>query len=312
MRICSFLPSGTEILCALGLADRLHGVTHECHFYPEARGKTVVVRSRVDTTVMNSEDIDRWVKETSGKGEPLYEIDFDALQRIAPDLILTQDLCNVCAIPANAVQETINRLSPRPKVISLNPHSIEDVLSDIRRVGQAADATEAAERLTGKLQKQIQHIQDTLRTREHHRPRTACLDWLSPAYQSGHWMPEIIRMAGGEDGPIPNLKASMEISLDALRKFDPEKLIFASCGLSIERTGRELRRLKVLDQLKGLTAVRRGEVYIPDATHYFSTSGPNLIDVLAITAEILHPEFFSDIAPQASYIRWVTEASLPH
>ncbi|MGA7634935.1 MAG: ABC transporter substrate-binding protein [Terriglobales bacterium] len=221
MQICSFLPSATEILYALGLGNSVAGVTFECDFPPEAAGKTVVVNTNLDHSLPPAE-IDRDVNEYSSHGESLYRVDIRKLEAIKPDLIVTQELCNVCAISTSHVASAVHQLSSKPQVLSLTPHTLEDVLKDILRVGEATDRDAEARVLASSLRERIIKIGQMTKTQ---RPTVVCLEWLSPPFNGGHWIPEMIDLAGGVD-PLGKLgKDSYRMEWDQVLRADPDVVL---------------------------------------------------------------------------------------
>lgn len=195
MRICSFLPSATEILYALGLETSVAGVTFECDFPPEAARKTVIVNTNLAHDLTSAE-IDHDVNQYSSQGESLYRVDIQKLEEIKPDLIVTQELCDVCAISTSYVAKAVHQLSSKPRVLSLTPHALEDVLKDILRVGEATDRDAEARELVSCLRERIAKVGEMTKTQ---RPTVVCLEWLSPPFNGGHWIPEMIDLAGGID-----------------------------------------------------------------------------------------------------------------
>src|SRR5262245_62235277 len=198
MRICSLPPGATEIAFALGLGDDVVGVTHECDYPPEARQKSVVVHSVIDSNRMTSHEIDRWVGERLRNNQGLYMIDEERLHEAAPDVILTQGLCDVCAIDYNEVARTAEALAKKPKIVSLTPNCLTDVLDDVARVGEATGQHITAERLVRELKQRISVVGGHI-AQLSTRPRIACLEWFDPIYAAGHWVPEMIELAGGHD-----------------------------------------------------------------------------------------------------------------
>ncbi len=213
MRICSLLPSATEIVYALGLGDQLYGVTHECDFPPEAATKPAIIRPAFDPSTLSSLEIDRAVMERMRRGEGVYTIDLDRLQQADPDLILTQELCDVCAVPYSEVRRAVERLRRPPLLLPLSPTLLGDVLEDIRRVGEATGRKEKAESLVHCLQARIDRVIARVASADE-RPATFCLEWADPLYVSGHWVPEMVELAGGSDGLGMRGKLSVQIEWD--------------------------------------------------------------------------------------------------
>ncbi len=296
MRICSLLPSATEIVFALGLGDQLYGVSHECDFPPEAAAKPTVIRSVFDPSTLSSLEIDRAVIERVRQGEGVYTIDMNRLQQADPDLILTQELCDVCAVPYGEVKRAVDQLGRRAKLLSLSPTLLGDVLEDIRRVGEATGRSAQAEALVEYLQSRIDQVAEKTATSVT-RPATFCLEWADPVYVAGHWVPEMVEMAGGIDGLGGKGKPSVQIEWDRVVRYGPEVIVLMPCGFGVERAVREMPLLTRLPGWSDLPAVQRGQVYAVNATAYFSRSGPRLVDGLELLAKILHPELFPGAVP---------------
>lgn len=300
MRICSLLPSATEIAFALGLGDAVVGVTHECDYPPEAKKKPVVVKSAFDAGAMGSGEIDRTVSQRLEGKQSLYIIDIPRLKEANPDLILTQDLCDVCAIEPDEVLEAVASLPERPQLITLAPHLLGDMLRDIERVGEAAARQSAASSLIKSLRERIHSVAERAK-KSAHRPRVACLEWLDPLYNAGHWIPEIVELAGGIAGLAEKGKPSTKIAWERVIEFAPEVIVLMPCGFDVERTLKETPLIQRFPDWKDLPAVKRGKVFAVNGHAYFSRSGPRLVDGLEILAHILHPELFpNDVTPDAA------------
>jgi len=287
MRICSLLPAATEIAFALGLGDALVGVTHECDYPPQANEKLVVVRSVIDAARMTSREIDRKVGEALQAGKGLYTIDEDAFIDAAPDLILTQGLCDVCALDYNEVVKAAEKLSRRPTILSLNPQRLADVLEDIRRIGAATERLIVAEALVQDLQRRIDRVANA---RPVHRPRVVCLEWYEPLYTAGHWAPEMVELAGGEDMLGRKSEPSSKVEWREVLAARPEVILLMPCGFDVRRTVKEATALRRLEGWNDLPAVRAGRVFAVHGNAYFSRPGPRLIDGLEILEQLIHPE----------------------
>jgi iron complex transport system substrate-binding protein len=291
MRICSLLPSATEIAFALGLGDEIVGVTHECDYPPEAKKRRVVVRSAIDPERQESGEIDRLVRDHLRTKKNIYTIDLPSLQAAAPDFILTQDLCEVCALDYDEVVAAAESLARKPKIVSLSPSTLSDVLRDIESVGEATGKKREAEALVNQLKQRIERVRERT-TRSDLRPRVACIEWLDPIYNAGHWVPEMVELAGGTDGLAKKGERSKEISWDSVRAFAPEVLVLMPCGFDVGRSLKEVALLSRLDGWNELPAVKNGRVYAVNGSAYFNRSGPRLVDGIEILAEIIHPEIF--------------------
>jgi iron complex transport system substrate-binding protein len=283
MQICSFLPSATEILYALGLGNSLAGVTFECDFPPEAAGKTVVVNTNLAHDLTSAE-IDRDVSEACSHGGDLYRIDIRKLEAIKPDLIVTQELCDVCAISTSYVAKAVHQLSSKPQVLSLTPHTLEDVLKDVLRVGEATDRDAEARELVSSLRERIAKVRQMTKPQ---KPTVVCLEWLSPPFNGGHWIPEMIDLAGGVD-PLGRLgKDSYRMEWDQVFRTDPDVVLVMPCGHNLKRSVREYHATQFPEGWKQVKAVRNGRVYAVNASAYFSRPGPRLVTGLEIMHSLL-------------------------
>ena len=286
MQICSFLPSATEILYALGLGNSVAGVTFECDYPPEAARKTVVVNTNLAHDLTSAE-IDHDVNEYSSHGESLYRVDIRKLEAIKPDLIVTQELCDVCAISTSYVAKAVHQLSSRPQVLSLTPHTLEDVLDDVLRVGEATDRGVEARALVSSLRERIAKVVETTKLQ---RPTVVCLEWLSPPFNGGHWIPEMIDLAGGVD-PLGRLgKDSYRMEWDQVLRVDPDVVLVMPCGHNLERSVEEYHATQFPQAWKQVKAVRNGRVYAVNASAYFSRPGPRLVTGLEIMHSLLLDE----------------------
>jgi iron complex transport system substrate-binding protein len=286
-RIVSLLPAATEILFALGLGDQVVGVSHECDFPPAARNKTVVIHSRLPRDASPSE-IDRLVREFGARGESIYAVDAEALRRLAPELIVTQDLCHVCAASPEDLSAVLATFDPRPELLCLNALDLGDVWRDILWVGDETFHGHEAERLLESIGKKLAAIDgevaETVR-----RPRSVFLEWLQPLYVGGHWVPEMIELAGGTDVFGKPRAPSFRVSPDEVIDAQPEILVVAPCGYSAEQTRDEYRSLSFPREWRNLPAARNGQIFYLDANSYFSRPGPRLITGLEILAKLFHP-----------------------
>jgi iron complex transport system substrate-binding protein len=296
MRICSLLPSATEIAFALGLGDEVVGVTHECDYPPEAKKRRIVVKSAIEPEKHASGEIDRLVGVHLRTKKSIYAIDLAKFQEADPDFILTQDLCDVCAIDYNEVIEAARSLARPPKIVALSPSDLSEVLSDIEIVGDAAGRKREAEALVTSLKRRIERVRERSAGSDL-RPRVACIEWLDPIYNAGHWVPEMVALAGGIDGLGKVGEPSKKIEWDAVRAFAPEVAILLPCGFGVARSLREASLLSRLNGWNDLPAVKKGRVYAVNGSAYFNRSGPRLVDGLEILAQIIHPEIFPWQAP---------------
>jgi iron complex transport system substrate-binding protein len=287
-RIVSLLPSATEILFALGLGDQVVGVSHECDFPSAARSKTAVIRSRIpkDTAPL---EIDRLVREFSARGESVYSVDADALRSLSPDLIVTQDLCHVCAASPEDLAAILADFDQRPELLCLNPLDLGDVWRDILWVGEQTFRAHAAEKLLETIGEKLGSIAEQVECSVD-CPRVAFLEWLQPVYVGGHWVPEMIELAGGTDALGKPRIPSFRISLEEVIAAQPDILIVAPCGYRADQAREEYRSMHFPDDWQHIPAVRNGQIYSLDANSYFSRPGPRLITGLEILAKVFHPE----------------------
>jgi len=304
MTICSLLPSATEILYALGLGDQVIGVSHECHFPPEVNSKPRVVQSAIDQDRCSSEDIDRLVRDALQHRESLYRIDTELLRHLRPQLIVTQDLCDVCAIDTGSVHDVLRSLPYRPTVLSLHPHTLSEALEDIRILGSATGRLHEAARLIEQLQARIHRVRQRLKGVSR-VPRVVCVEWLSPVMACGHWVPELVELAGGHEALGEAGKPSRVVPWEAVQRAQPDALILMPCGFLIDRTRRELDVLQRQPGWETLPAVQEGRVFLVNGPAYFNQSGPRLIDGLEILATLFHPERCQDVMiPEGAAERW--------
>ena len=292
MRICTLLPSATEIAFALGLGDSVVAVSHECDFPAAAREKPVVVRGRIDSDNATSREIDDAVQGTMSRGESLYGLDLELLQRINPELIITQGLCDVCAVGYDDVLAAAGALRPPARVLSLSPSSLVEVWSDIARVGNATGTSEPARSLIDSLRERVERV--AARVPEGRaRPRVACLEWLDPLYAAGHWVPEMVELAGGKDVLAAAHQPSARVSMETLVEAAPEVLVLMPCGFDEPRTLEEWEPLKDLPAWQAVPAVANGRVLAVDGSRFFNRPGPRLVDGLEILVRLIHPTLFA-------------------
>jgi iron complex transport system substrate-binding protein len=301
MRIATLLPSATEIVSALGLMDDIVGVTHECDYPPEVRDRPLIVRSKIDSAQLSSGEINAQVEASLARGESLYEIDRHALRRLRPDLLITQDLCEVCALPGTDVDAAIGGLPAPPRVLRLHPHTLADILDDIVRVGEATGRAAEAGRLVARLRERIARVEAAVGGRP--RPRVGCLEWLDPPFCAGHWMPEIVELAGGHEIVGIAGRPSFQMEWSQIAAAAPDVLVLVVCGFDVARTQREAEAVTARPEWRSLPAVRGDRVYATDASSYFSRSGPRIVDGLEILAGVLHPDVASWPTPPGSWGR---------
>jgi iron complex transport system substrate-binding protein len=300
--IVSFLPSATEMACALGLFDQLVGITHECDYPAAIRGKPVVVRNALPIETMTQPEIDVAVAKRMRDGLSLYEVDEKLLQELAPDLILTQDLCQVCAPSGNEVSQALELLRRKPQILWLTPNSLEQIFENMRELGEATGRTEKAEELIAAGRARLKAIAAVNRNLSH-RPRVFCMEWLDPVYCSGHWVPEMVKLAGGVDSLSREGSDSVRIPWSKVVEWQPEVLIITPCGFNLEQVIEQARQLSAYPGWSSIPAVRQGRVYAVDANSYFARPGPRVVDGTELLAHLIHPDVFPWKGPTSAYQR---------
>ena len=283
----SLLPSATEILFALGLEREVVGVSHECDFPPQVKTKRVVIHSRLPHDATPAE-IDRLVSEYVHGGESLYAVDAETLEALAPDLIVTQDLCHVCAASPGDLASALARFERRPKVLCLNPQDLGDVWRDILWVGEESGRGSQAEAVVREIGVHMGALQQQL-PQTAKRPRVAFLEWLQPFYVGGHWVPEMIQASGGEDVLGRMGTPSFRVHLQDIVEAEPEILLVAPCGYSAQQARNEYISMELAEQWNAMPAVRNGRVYALEANSYFSRPGPRLVTGIEALAKLFHP-----------------------
>ena len=301
MRVVSLLPAATEIVAALGMLDHLVGVSHECDWPPEVAGRPRVTRCEIHGNALPSDAIDRWVTDTLASTGTLYTMDERLLRELRPDVILTQRLCDVCAVGYGTVTAFAATLPGPPHVVNLEPSSVTDMLQDMGRVGAALGVPENAARAVAALEARI----DAVRARAAEAPRHRCvlLEWIAPPFRTGHWGPELVEIAGGVEPLGRRGEDAARVPWQAVVDAAPEVLVLACCGFDLDRTLADLPLLRAEPGWSTLPAVRAGEVYVVDGSSYFSRPGPRLVDSLEMLAEILHPELFAGRFPPRAFRR---------
>ncbi|CAN5196541.1 cobalamin-binding protein [soil metagenome] len=288
MRIVSLLPSATEIVCALGLHEQLVGVTHECDFPPPVKRLPKVTRTRIPVDA-TSAAIDRRVDARLEAERGLYSLDREMLRSLRPDLIVTQTLCHVCAVPGAEVRAAADALPSGAAIVNLEPETLTGVFAAIRQVAAAADAVQVAERLVEGLMRRVDTVVERS-GRVESRPPTTLLEWLDPPFSCGHWNPELVRLAGGREALGAEGLPSRRLDWADVIRAQPEVICVACCGFTIERTLPDLGQARAAPGWSKLPAVRSGRVYVTDGSQYFSRPGPRLVDSLEILAHALHPD----------------------
>ena len=288
MKICSLLPSSTEILYLLGLGDDVVAVTHECDFPPEAAAKPHVTESIIDHERFTSFEIDHHVSRSVGRHGSIYRLKEEMLEALQPDLIVTQELCEVCAVSYSEVKQASRVLNGQTRVVSLEPNTLDEMLETILLVGELTGRqVVAAQQVTGlrsRLERVRRQVSGAL------RPKVYAMEWLDPAFSGGHWVPEMVEIAGGHEVLGRPGQKSARIGPEQVIAAQPEVIVLMPCGFSLQRTIEEYRRTPMFDGWLELPAIRNGELYAVDGSAYFNRSGPRLVDGVEILAAILHPD----------------------
>jgi iron complex transport system substrate-binding protein len=288
MKICSLLPGATEVIAALGLSDALVGISHECDYPASVKNVPVMVEQTIPSHGLASAEIDRQVGQLVAAGQRLYRLKEQLLRQANPDLILSQNLCHVCAVTPDQLHDALRSMSRQPTLLTLNPGTVHDVLDDVERIGDAAGRPAEGRRLAAQLRDRLDAVQIRVRNASH-RPRVACIEWLSPLYAAGHWVPEMVHLAGGEDVLAQPGSPSRVVTWDEIFAAAPEVLIVMPCGFSVERTKTELFQLMQQPGQWHLPHTLAERTYLVDASSYFSRPGPRLIDGIELLAALLHP-----------------------
>ncbi len=300
MRICSLLPGATEVVAALGLGDELVGISHECDYPPQVRRKPVVVHAAIDAECTSSPKIDQEVKKAVRAGQDLYELDEAMFARAEPDLVITQDLCHVCAITPSRLQRAIAGMRKAPTLLTLKPTTLGQVLTDVERIGHATGKQAEAHALTADLRTRLEGISERISRSGDWgtgHPKVACVEWLDPLYAAGHWVPEMVSLAGGLDVLGTAGAPSEQVTWEQVRDAAPDVLVLMPCGFSMRRTLREWECLTRHPGWQSLPSVQNGRVFVVDASAYFSRPGPRLVDGVAILAALCHPSAFGCALP---------------
>jgi iron complex transport system substrate-binding protein len=292
-RIVSLLPAATEIAAALGLMDQVVGVSHECDFPDEANTRPRVTHSPVHNSGLTSREVDERVRRALRDNGTIYTIDEPLLRKLRPDVILTQKLCDVCAVGYGTVARLAETLPGPPHVVNLEPSSLSDIFDDIRRVAEVCGAPERADKLIAQLSGRIEAVRRRA-DRIVHRPRCFLMEWVDPPFCSGHWGPELVEIAGGYDPLGRKHQPSIQIKWQQGIDKRPDVIVLALCGYDIDRACRDYEVLRRFPDFDLLPAARRGEIYLADASAYFARPGPRIVDSLEILAGILHPRQFPE------------------
>ena len=291
-RIVSFLPSATEILYELGVGDQVLAVTHECNYPKEASSKPRVIKSSFDPEKMTSHEIDNKVVELVHTQKDIYILDEQVLKKANPDLIVAQGICEVCSPYTREINRAVEILDGKPQVLILDPKNLDDILENVIQVGNKVNKIREAQDFVARLQERILDIKDIPKIA---RPKILCIEWLDPLFTAGHWVPQMVEIAGGINGISTVGEKSRRMDIDEIIKFDPDILVLMPCGFDIKRTMLEYEKLSENWKWNSLGAVEQGQVYAVNANEYFSKPGPRTVTGLEILAKIIHPDTFKDL-----------------
>jgi len=292
-RIVSLLPAATEIAAALGLMDHIVGVSHECDFPEEINERPRVTHCPLHNSDATSGEVDEWVRRALHDNGTIYTIDEQLLRKLQPDVILTQRLCDVCAVGYGTVAKLEQTLRGPPKVVNLEPSSLSDIFGDIRRVAEVCDVPERADQLISRLSKRVESVQKRA-AKIAERPRCFLMEWVDPLFCSGHWVPELVEIAGGYDPLGRTHQPSAQIEWEQVVAARPDVIVIALCGYDIDRARRDYMILQHFPDFDKVPAAQSGNVYLVDASAYFARPGPRVVDSLEILAGIVHPTEFRE------------------
>ena len=308
--IVSFLPSATEILYELGAGPHLLGVTHECNYPEEAKSKPRIINSSFNSSIMSSKEIDNKIVELVSNGNDIYIINDHFLKELKPDIIIAQGICEVCSPFTKEINRAISILGYNPEVVILDPNNISDILDNISEIAQKVEKIKEGKDLVRKLEDKINRVKKITEVKNVEKlPRALCLEWLDPFFTAGHWVPEMVEIAGGINGLSKSKEQSRRASIEEIEKFDPDKIILMPCGFNIDRTINEYKNTTILNknqEWNDLRAIKNNELYVVDAGSYFSKPGPRTITGIEILAKIISPNEFDHIqTPEKSYSKLI-------
>ena len=292
-RIISLFPAATEIAATLGLMDQVVGVSHECDFPEQACQRPRITRCPIHDADLTSAEVDEWVRRALRENGTIYAIDEPLLRTLQPDIILTQRLCDVCAVGYGTVAKLAQTLPGPPRVVNLEPTSLADIFEDIRRVADACDVRERADKLIGILSECVENVRERAASISD-RPRCFLMEWVDPPFYSGHWGPELVEIAGGHDLLGRKHQPSAQIEWEQVLDARPEIIVLALCGYDIDRAQRDYKLLRRFPGFGSIPAADSGQVYVVNASAYFARPGPRIVDSLENLAGILHPGGFPE------------------
>ena len=292
-RIVSFLPSATELLYEFGLEDKIFGVTHDCKYPPEASSKPQIIRSLIDSDKLTSKQInDKTCQLLNEKGE-IFGVNEDELKKADPDLIITQDTCEVCAAHTNEIKKALKILQKKPITFSMDPHNLEEIMSLTIKLGKILEKEKKAKKITNALEKRIQKIKDV---KNKNKIRVLAIEWIDPFFTAGHWVPEMVEIAGGVNQISKKGQSSKRIDLQQILEINPEMIIIMPCGFELNKVVSEYKAILKSNKLwNRLKAVKNNQVFAVNANSYFSKPSIRTIEGLEILAKIIQPEKFKNI-----------------
>lgn len=289
------------MVCALGLTDNLVGISHECNYPPEVKKKPVVVKCAMDLASLNLDQIDKAVSERVGQGGSVYAVDEKAIRAASPNLIITQDLCQVCAPSGNEATQVLKSLVPKPEFLWQTPHSFEDVMTDLLALGEKTGTKDKAEKLAQQMRQRVAKI--AARTENLAPVKVFFMEWVDPIYCGGHWVPEMLGWAGGKDEISKPGVDSVRIPWEEVARFNPEVLIVSPCGFGTRDALKQAEQLKSKPGWKDLKAVQTGRVFAVDANSYFARPALRLVEGVEILAHLIHPELFKWNGPPEAFAK---------
>jgi len=298
-RIVSLLPAATEIAAALGLMDQVVGISHECDFPNEANERPRVTRCSVHGAALTSGEVDKWVRRALRENGTIYTINEPLLRELRPDVILTQKLCDVCAVGYGTVARLAEALPGSPRVVDLEPSSLSDIFDDIRCVAKTCGVPSVGEQVVARLSRRVEAVRRRA-NQTANLPRCFLMEWVDPPFCSGHWGPELVEIAGGQDPLGRKHQPSVRIDWQEVLDARPEVIVLAPCGYGLDLARRDYELLRRFPGFDSIPAARGGELYLVDASAFFARPGPRIVDSLELLAGILHPEEFPEFAPRGS------------
>jgi iron complex transport system substrate-binding protein len=293
VRICSLVPAATEVLFALGLGKDVVGVTHECDWPPEASERPQVTASALDSGELTSAEIDRAVSQAAQEGRALYAVDAETWAQIDADVVVAQELCEVCAVSTDALDEIVSARGVDVEVVPYSPSNLDEVLASIVGLGVRLDAEAAADELTGGMRSRLDRVRAALAEVET-SPRVFVAEWLDPPFAAGHWVPDMVALAGGTEVAGMSGEPSYRLRWDDVARLEPDLVVLAPCGFDLDRTLSEVVTLDLSASLLGTPARQESRVFAVDANANFSRPGPRLADGVELLAYLVHPEAYAD------------------